>query len=84
MTLLSVKGVFKEGAAYPVEGVRGREGQSVVIMFLEDELAEPETAEREAAWDVLTQLVENCAVETGIHDLAHQHDHYLYGKAKRE
>lgn len=36
------------------------------------------------AWDVLVQLVEKCGVETGITDLAHQHDHYLYGKPKKE
>lgn len=33
-------------------------------------------------WDVLTRLIESCTVETGIPDLAHQHDHYLCGKPK--
>lgn len=32
----------------------------------------------------ISLLLEKCAVDTGIDDLAHQHDHYLYGKAKRD
>jgi len=44
------------------------------------DLAPPE---ENTAWEALAQLVEECAVETGITDLAHQHDHYLYGKSKR-
>ncbi len=31
----------------------------------------------------LEQLVEECEVDTGIEDLATQHDHYLYGKPKK-
>jgi len=38
----------------------------------------------DADWDALEALVEACHVETGIVDLAHQHDHYSYGKPKRE
>jgi hypothetical protein len=35
------------------------------------------------SWDALTQLLAECAIDTGISDLAHQHDHYLYGSPKR-
>ena len=80
--LVSVKGVFKDGVAQPVETVEGREGQPVVITFVEDQPADQDAAEDKAAWHTLTALVESCAVETGISDLAHNHDHYLYGKAK--
>jgi hypothetical protein len=38
----------------------------------------------EEDWDALMKLVEECQVDTGIPDLAHQHDHYLYGTPKRE
>lgn len=34
-------------------------------------------------WDALQQLLAACQVETGISDLAEQHDHYLYGKPKQ-
>jgi hypothetical protein len=81
--LLSVKGVFKEGVACPIEKIEGHDGQQVVITFLDNELTDQAKDEEEAAWDALMQLIEDCTVETGITDLAHQHDHYLYGKTKR-
>ncbi len=31
----------------------------------------------------LEDLLANCEVDTGIADLAEQHDHYLYGKPKK-
>jgi predicted DNA-binding antitoxin AbrB/MazE fold protein len=81
--VLSVKGVFREGVAQPLEPVEGREGQSVIITFLGDETTELTAEEMESAWDTLEQLIKDCAVETGISDFAHQHDHYLYGKPRR-
>ena len=80
--MLSVKGQFKDGVAQPLEPVEGREGQPVIIVFLEEEMAGLMAEELESAWDALEQLIEQSAVETGIPDLAHQHDHYLYGKPK--
>ena len=85
--LLSVKGMFQNGVARPAELVKGREGQPVVIIFLEDLLITPTTREKEdedTTWSALARLVEDCVVETGVVDLAHQHDHYLYGKARSE
>ena len=35
-------------------------------------------------WDSLMRLIEECQMDTGIEDLAHQHDHYLYGTPKRK
>jgi len=35
-------------------------------------------------WEALENLLEECQVETGISDLAQQHDHYLHGTPKRE
>ena len=77
---LSVKGRFENGVAQPVEPVQGREGEPVIITFLGDEQREDAPAD---GWEALTRLVESCAVETGIHDLAHEHDHYLHGKPKK-
>jgi len=34
-------------------------------------------------WEALMQLIRKAQVETGIQDLAHEHDHYLYGKPKK-
>ncbi len=85
--LLSVKGMFQNGVARPAELVKGREGQPVVIIFLEDypvNSTTREVKEKDVTWDTLARLVEDCAVETGVVDLAHQHDHYLYGKEKKK
>lgn len=78
--MLAVKGVFEKGQARPIRNIRGREGQSVIITFLE-EPAEPEhiaQVRSEDAWQAMTQLVESCTVETGVRDLAHRHDEYLH------
>ena len=75
----SVKGKFQNGVATPAEPVEGHEGESVIITFLDEERTTDNSG-----WQALAQLVEDCAVETGISDLAQQHDHYLYGKTKQE
>ena len=82
--MLSVKGTFQNGVAHPAEALTGHNGQAVIITFLEEDNLPPQPATHGEAWDVLQQLVETCMVETGIGDLAHQHDHYLYGKPKQE
>jgi len=79
----SVKGKFHNGVATPVEPIKGHEGEPVIITFLDtDQTSLSSTDDLE--WQGLTQLLEDCAVETGISDLAQQHDHYLYGKPKQE
>ncbi len=35
------------------------------------------------AWEDFFDLVDRCQVQTGIPDLAHQHEHYLYGVPKQ-
>jgi len=79
----SVKGKFQNGVATPAEPVEGHEGESVIITFLDEDRATSSSAD-DSGWQALAQLVENCAVETGISDLAQQHDYYLYGKPKQE
>ncbi len=82
--MLSVKGTFQNGVVHPNEPIEGHEGQSVIIVFVEENRTpEPATPE-DSDWDKLRQLIKNCAVDTDISDLAQQHDHYLYGMPKRE
>jgi hypothetical protein len=78
--MLAVRGIYEKGRARPLSRVRGRDGQPVIITFLEDaseaeRKAEVETGE---AWQAMTQLIASCTVETGTHDLAHRHDAYLH------
>jgi hypothetical protein len=82
-TMLSVKGKFQNGTARPLEPVKGRDGQTVIITFSEELDVKSQSLEEGSAWNALMQLAEECAVETGISDLGHQHDHYLYGKPKK-
>ena len=79
--MLSVKGIFRNGNAFPLEKVEGYENQPVIITFLTDS---KETSDEEEDWDKLYKLIENCTINTGIGDLAHQHDHYLYGTPKKD
>ena len=81
--MVSVRGTFRNGRADPAEAVEAREGQPVIITFLE-ESSGPGTLEAvETDWDALTQLLKDSQVDTGIEDLAHQHEHYLYGTPKQ-
>ncbi|MCY7344806.1 MAG: hypothetical protein LH614_01190 [Pyrinomonadaceae bacterium] len=80
--MISVRGKYKNGVALPLEPVKDfREEQDVIITFLGEA--------REAAYDKtngavsLEDLIAECAVDTGIEDLAEQHDHYLYGKPRK-
>lgn len=81
--MISVKGTFQNGVAQPIEAVSGREGQTVIITFLEDAAAVPASND-DSGWDQLMQIIEQNIVDAGIEDLAHQHDHYLYGKPKQD
>lgn len=60
---------------------------AAIDMFYEQQglsAAATSSAIDETGWEALQQLVRACEVDTGISDLAHQHDHYLYGTPKRE
>lgn len=81
--MFSIKGTFQNGVAQPEQPIEGHNGQSVVITFLEEDNRSQSSFTDDSAWDTLEQLVENCGVETGISDLAHQHDRYLHGKPKQ-
>ncbi|MEH2061312.1 MAG: hypothetical protein V7K50_03420 [Nostoc sp.] len=82
--MLSVKGTFQNGIVHPNEPIEGHEGQSVIIVFVEENRTPQPATPEDSDWDKLRQLIKNCAVDTDINDLAQQHDHYLYGMPKRE
>ena len=80
--MISVKGTIKNGVALPLEPVKETdEGRNVIITFIEDESALPESSNGNdvSLWD----LIDKFQVDTGIEDLAAQHDHYLYGTPKK-
>lgn len=72
---ISIQAVYKNGVFTPVQRskLKLREGQRVELLIAKD------NEEQEPAF-ALAEL----AVETGITDLAREHDHYLYGTPRRE
>jgi hypothetical protein len=81
--MISVKGTIRNGMALPVEPVtKADEGRSVMITFVDDEPVPP-IRSKENGSKSLEDLIAECQVDTGITDLASQHDHYLYGKPKK-
>jgi predicted transcriptional regulator len=68
------------------EATKRGQGTSVIVAdALEKVLppAEQDDDQIEAGWAALMELVEKSQMDTGITDLAHQHDHYLHGTPKR-
>lgn len=78
--MLSVEGIFHNGVVQLNQPVTGRDGQKVLIVFLQ----ENESLVADSSWGDFAQLLKECQVNTGISDLAYQHDHYLHGTPKRE
>ncbi|MGQ0540457.1 MAG: hypothetical protein ACT4O9_01245 [Blastocatellia bacterium] len=82
--MISVKGTIKNGVVLPLEPVReADEGRNVLITFIEDEPALPKSVNGKNGVS-LKDLVDKFQVDTGIEDLAAQHDHYLYGTPKKQ
>ncbi|NOQ36131.1 MAG: hypothetical protein GQ569_09590 [Methylococcaceae bacterium] len=52
-----------------------------IVKILDKSLQNSEILETDDSWDNLN--IEEIAIETGIEDLAENHDHYLYGTPKR-
>jgi hypothetical protein len=80
--MFSIKGIIQDGVAQPNEPVKGREGQAVIITFLEENSISCEPMSDED-WERLDQILEEYQMDTRIGDLAYQHDHYIYGTPKK-
>lgn len=81
-------GTFKNGVVELNEPVSWQEGQKVTIAPTEDNANTTSVptpkAEGKLSFDEFMDFIDECAVDTGIEDLAHQHDHYLYGTPKTD
>ncbi len=92
--MLTIKGRFEGGVVHPAEPVAALDQEEVLITFLNERPAAPagsvqeidseDAARIDAGSEALTALINECQVDTGIEDLAHQHDHYIHGTPKRE
>jgi len=78
--MLEVKGKVHNGAVVPLEPISDSyEGKEVTIT-----LDEESESENQSGWKRLMEIIEENQIDADITDLAHQHDHYLYGTPKRE
>ncbi len=78
--MLTVKGKVHNGVVLPLEPISDSyEGKEVVITLLDES-----ESENQNDWKRLFAVIEENQIDADITDLAHNHDHYLYGIPKRE
>jgi predicted DNA-binding antitoxin AbrB/MazE fold protein len=80
----NLKAIYENGVLRLKEPLPLPEGTQVnVTVTSPDEETEVSEGMKDKSWETLTQLIAECAIDTGISDLAEQHDHYLYGIQKK-
>lgn len=78
--MLTVKGKIENGKVLALEPISDSyEGKEAIITIADD----PEL-ENQSDWEKLFAAIEENQIDADITDLAHNHDHYLYGTPKRE
>jgi len=89
--MITVKVKVENGqilALEPVdEALEGKEFTITVNDTANGESMDTDDAEGErirSSWDSLMKFIRENSIDTGITDMAHQHDHYLYGTPKRK
>lgn len=77
----ALEAIYEQGVLRLKEPIALEDGAEVEVIVISREAA---TTEQTEILDDILRLVEECAVDTGLPNLADQHDHYLYGKPKKE
>lgn len=78
--MLEIKGKVHNDAVLPFEPISDSyEGKEVTIT-----LADESESENRDGWKRLMKVIEENQIDVDVTDLAHRHDHYLYGTPKRE
>ena len=80
----NLKAIYENGMLRLEQPLPVPEGAEVhVTVSLSDaDNGKPAQETDNQSGDALTQLLNECAIDTGVSDLAQQHDHYLYGLTK--
>jgi hypothetical protein len=55
----------------------------IAMLEVREKQSVKSSGEDEADWNTLIQVLADATMDTGLTDLAHEHDHYLYGTPKR-
>jgi predicted DNA-binding antitoxin AbrB/MazE fold protein len=81
----NLKAIYEKGLLRLETTLPLPEGAEVEVTVTTHEGDNGETSQKiqDQSWDALTQLLAECAIDTGVPDLARQHDHYIYGIPKR-
>jgi hypothetical protein len=75
-----MKGTYRRGVIQLDEPLPLPDGARVDVTVVATELGQEGLQKTdESSWDALTQLLSDCAIDTGITDFARSHDRYLYG-----
>jgi predicted DNA-binding antitoxin AbrB/MazE fold protein len=77
----NIEAIYEHGVLRLKEPIALEDGAQVEVIVTS---REPATSSPSEIVSDISRLVEECAIDTGIPDLADQHDHYLYGKQKKE
>jgi len=80
----TVKAIYEQGALKLAEPIELEEGAQVDVIVIAHKPENGNQPSDDHSWNALAELLKGCAIDTGISDLAHQHDHYLYGTSKKE
>ena len=80
-----LKAIYEHGVLRLDQPLPLPDGTQVVVTVVSQEAdnAERSSGMGDQSWDALTQLLTECAIDTGIPDFAHEHDRYLYGTKGR-
>jgi predicted DNA-binding antitoxin AbrB/MazE fold protein len=81
----NLKAIYEQGVLRLKEPLSLPDGTQVDVTVTSHEESNGELSQvmDGHSWDTLTQLLADCEIDTGVPDLATQHDHYLYGIPKR-
>lgn len=90
--MIKVKGKIENGKVLALEPVdEAFEGREVTIAFNDEpngkpigNSEKPSKREIQAGWKQFMKTIRENQIDTELTDMAHQHDHYLYGTPKRE
>jgi predicted DNA-binding antitoxin AbrB/MazE fold protein len=74
------KAIYENGVLRIEEPLALPDGAQVDVTVVSHEEGTGERSQgmQRQSWDALTQLLAECAVDTGIPDFARKHDRYLY------
>jgi predicted DNA-binding antitoxin AbrB/MazE fold protein len=81
----NLKAIYEQGVLRLKQPLSLPDGTQVDVTVIahEEDIGDPSQVMDGRSWDTLTQLLTDCEIDTGVPDVASQHDHYLYGIRKR-